>query len=479
MVNQLSTFHQRLNILNLCTDGLSFVQQQHALNQPLDLLITTPSRLVPLFPTLSPRFFSSLRYLVIDEADLVLSFGYEDDLLQLFPRLPQPCSTYQTLLISATSPLTSTGSSEKETLQSWTNVAHSCLFEPEWIQVMDTETRLHQYHLKVKTDQDKFLVMYVLKALNVVQGSLLVFMNQVERCMKLHLVLQQFGIVSGVLNATLPIASRMHTIHLFNTKKINLLITTDEDSSSSKHHEFSMARGIDFHGVSVVINVDPPLTQAHYLHRVGRTARAGASGMSIVFLSPNDLNAHNTTSLSTERRKEEEKEEKEEDPFVFRSKLQDLPVFPMPVSLLDRFRYRFQDTLRSVTKTQLLQAQRQVFVQALRTAKTLTHYFEMHPTDAKELASQAPNFNSRLRQHTKHLIFTPNYLVPSSSNTQNVEIKVTQVPFLKKNKPSKQKSPRFSSSTHPSPRNQAIRSRKQVDPLKWGVKKRKQIPKNI
>ena len=137
----------------------------------------------------------SIQYLVIDEADLVLSYGHESDLQQISAKLPK---TVQTYLMSAT--LTD----EIHTLKS------SMCRNPAVLKLEDAERdtdTLTQYYVECAED-DKFLLIYVILKLKLLKGKCIVFVNNIDRCYRVKLYLEQFGIRSCVLNAELPLNSR-------------------------------------------------------------------------------------------------------------------------------------------------------------------------------------------------------------------------------------------------------------------------------
>lgn len=153
---------------------------------------------------------------------------------------------------------------------------------------------------------DKYLLVYVMVKLGLLSGKILIFVNDIDRCYRLKLFLEQFSIKSCVLNAELPLKSRFHIIEEYNRGIYDIIIATDEatvDSSKTeagsgkkkqkveKDGEFGAARGVDFVDVGCVVNFDFPLTVEHYLHRVGRTARAGRMGMSLSFVMSKDERA--------------------------------------------------------------------------------------------------------------------------------------------------------------------------------------------
>mmetsp|Transcript_36223 Transcript_36223/g.84707 ORF Transcript_36223/g.84707 Transcript_36223/m.84707 type:complete len:627 (+) Transcript_36223:27-1907(+) len=270
---------------------------------------------------------SDVKWCIVDEADLVLSFGYADDLSELHHRaIPQHC---QSLLLSATlSP-------------SLLSLGRVVLSDPVTIEVEDSslshaskakEEKLVQYYLPVPL-KDKKLVLYVFLRLGLLQGKGLFFVNSTQAAYRLKLFWEQFHIRSAVLNAELPLASRCHILEEFNAGYIQYLIATDESidagggheernknveeagnesednegkedggtvqtkkiarkkkkRSSKSDGEYGVSRGLDFRHVSFVVNVDLPMDPTEYTHRIGRTARGGAGGVALSLVDKDSL----------------------------------------------------------------------------------------------------------------------------------------------------------------------------------------------
>jgi ATP-dependent RNA helicase DDX56/DBP9 len=171
------------------------------LSQSPEIIVSTPSRVLH-HVTSSKLSLQSVQSLVIDEADLVLSYGHEADLQQISTLLPK---TVQTYLMSAT--LTD----EIHTLKTamCRNPAILKLEEAE----RETDT-LIQYYVEC-TEDDKFLLIYVILKLKLLKGKCIVFVNDVDRCYRVKLFLGQFGIRSCVLNAELPLNSRFFRLSGF------------------------------------------------------------------------------------------------------------------------------------------------------------------------------------------------------------------------------------------------------------------------
>lgn len=144
--------------------------------------------------------------------------------------------------------------------------------------------------------------MHTIFQLGLLKGKGLFFVNTIDGGYRLKLFLEQFHIRSAVLNAELPLRSRLNIIEHFNVGNFDYLIATDDatdmksqsakddkkkDKSSKRRKrdgEYGVSRGLDFRGVSFVVNVDLPSTPESYTHRIGRTARGGANGVALTLL---------------------------------------------------------------------------------------------------------------------------------------------------------------------------------------------------
>jgi len=181
------------------------------------MLVTTPSSLLALTKQRhgSMRPLSeTLRIFVVDEADLMFSFGYEEDVKSLCAVMP---STYQAILVSATL------SEEVEQLKGL------MLHKPVVLKLEEPRVtgKLSQFYLVCHND-DKYLILYTLLKLELVQGKTLMFVGSIDAAYKMKIFLERFSINSAVLNAELPHASRQNIIQAFNQGVVSLLIATDK-----------------------------------------------------------------------------------------------------------------------------------------------------------------------------------------------------------------------------------------------------------
>jgi ATP-dependent RNA helicase DDX56/DBP9 len=174
---------------------------------------------------------------------------------------------------------------------------------------------LMQFYLNLPS-KDRCLVLYVFLKLGLLKGKGLFFVNTIDGGYRLKLFLEQFHIRSAVLNAELPLKSRLNIIEHFNVGNFDYLIATDDatdrraaggqskngeegedddgtkkknkKSSNKKRRrrddECGASRGLDFRGVSFVVNFDLPSGPESYTHRIGRTARGGANGVALTFI---------------------------------------------------------------------------------------------------------------------------------------------------------------------------------------------------
>lgn len=155
--------------------------------------------------------------IVFDEADLLLSFGYEEDIGKIASQLP---NIFQAMLMSATL------GEEVDKLKGMVmhNPVTLKLEEDE-----EEEGQLSQFSLKC-SEGDKFLISYVLLKLGILTGKVIFFVNDVDRCYHLKLFFEQFSIRAAVLNAELPQNSRANIIQSFNRGVFSYLICTDESA---------------------------------------------------------------------------------------------------------------------------------------------------------------------------------------------------------------------------------------------------------
>jgi len=198
-------------------EGGERVERLQLADRP-EIVVATPSRALAHLRS-ETLDLSSLDYLVIDEADLILSYGHSsDDIRALLSGANGLPKVYQSFLMSATL----TGEVEE--------LKGVVLKNPVVLKLEEDDselTNLSQFMVKC-SEEDKFLLLYVILKLKLIKGKCLIFVNDTDRGYRVKLFLEKFGIKSGVLNAELPFNSRYHAVQEFNRGVFDYLIATDE-----------------------------------------------------------------------------------------------------------------------------------------------------------------------------------------------------------------------------------------------------------
>lgn len=422
-------------------------RQEAMLRDQPNILVATPNGLLTHIRSGALNLKTSVETVVIDEADLILSFGYSDDISEIVKSLPR---IYQGFLMSATL------SSEVDTLKKI--VLHS----PVTLKLEQDDPnekeggKLKQFYIMLP-NSDKNLVIYVFLKLGLLKGKGLFFVNSTNAGYQLKLFLEQFHIRSSVLNAELPFRSRINMIEQFNIGNFDYLIATDasadvgqtkrttededrNDASeahnpkpkSKKDSEYGVSRGLDFRNVSFVVNVDFPVNSKSYAHRVGRTARGGAKGVAVSF-----VDAASDEQIAVLRSVQDEQ------PTVLvggasAGNLQARPeslgsygepqqVQPQPVPLdfdltqIEGFRYRVKDVERAVTKNAIREARANEIKMEILNSERLEGHFEENPADLQLLRHD--RLATSVTHVQEHLSHVPKYLLPRGMQVASVSKK--------------------------------------------------------
>jgi len=434
---------QQIRTENLTRKEDDKVQRARLVDVP-DIIVATPSRANTLVNA-SVLELDELLHLVIDEADLVLSYGHDEDLQSLSKAIPQGV---QTILMSATL------RTEVEDLKKLFCQDPAIL---ELDQKEDDNTKLNQYVVKC-AEEEKFLLIYAIFVLKLVKGKCIIFVADTDRCYRLKLFLEQFAIKSCVLNSELPVNSRIHVVEEYNRGVYDIIIASDENEvvgseegsgkrrkkakevdddddedaaadeedkpedaatgtktepakkkrkRSRQDAEYGVSRGIDFKNVACVVNFDLPTTSKSYTHRIGRTARAGKTGMALSFVIPQTLyRKHKPTTVPTTANDEEvlDRITKHQE-----KKGHAVQPYDFDMKRLDGFRYRMTDALRSVTKIAVREARAKELRQELLKSEKLKRHFEENPEELRHLRHDQESHAVRVQPHLKHV---PEYLVP-------------------------------------------------------------------
>lgn len=245
--------------------GMDYAKQQRRLHDTLvDILVATPGRLLD-FCRNRDVFLDQLEVLVIDEADRMLDMGFIPQVRQIVRQAPR-CEERQTLFFSATFT-----EEVRRLVEQWTNDPITIEIEPESV-ATDTVTQ----HVYLAATEEKYTLLY-----NLVQDeeveSVIVFANRRDQCRDLQDKLQRHGIKAGLLSGEIAQNKRVSTLEAFKTGKLKVLVATDV-----------AGRGIHISGISHVVNFTLPEEPEDYVHRIGRTGRAGKLGTSISFACEDD-----------------------------------------------------------------------------------------------------------------------------------------------------------------------------------------------
>jgi len=250
--------------------GMDVAAQALALAQRPHVVVGTPGRLVHHLQHTKGFSLRQLRFLVLDEADRLLSLDFEEEINTILKVVP---SARQTFLFSATM------TSQVAKLQ------RACLVDPVKVEVSarhQTADKLTQHYLFVP---EKLKDCYLVHLLNEFHGqSVIVFTIQVVTCQRVALLLRHLGFAAVPLHGQMPQTKRLGALNKFKAKERNVLVATDVAS-----------RGLDIPHVDLVINYDIPLHKKDYIHRVGRTARAGKGGRALNLVTQYDVEAYQKT----------------------------------------------------------------------------------------------------------------------------------------------------------------------------------------
>jgi ATP-dependent RNA helicase RhlB len=248
--------HAGLRLLEV-VGGIDYKEQAEALKQGTDIVIGTPGRLIDYY---KQGIFKTgeVRFLVIDEADRLLDLGFEKDMRYILRKLPH-YEKRQSMLFSAT-----LSHRVLELTYEFMNLPEFIAVTPDQVAVEGVEQSL--YH--VEKERKLSLLLGLLKREE--WSRILIFVNMKMGVERLTRRLQANGLPAEGITGDLPQRKRFQLMERFKSGKIKILVATDVAS-----------RGIHVEDISHVVNYDLPQDTESYVHRIGRTARAGKSGKAI------------------------------------------------------------------------------------------------------------------------------------------------------------------------------------------------------
>mmetsp|Transcript_1086 Transcript_1086/g.1706 ORF Transcript_1086/g.1706 Transcript_1086/m.1706 type:complete len:549 (+) Transcript_1086:976-2622(+) len=257
---------------SLCiTGGVDNTQQAIALARMPHIVVATPGRLVDHLENTKGFSLAKLKYLVLDEADRMLSMDFEEEIDKILDVIPDYDGGRRTMLFSATM------TSKVQKLQ------RASLHDPVKVEVQrhkfQTPKKLIQNYLFIPA---KYKDCYFTYLINELSGqSVLVFVATCNNAQRLALMLRNLGFSAVCLHGQMSQPKRLGALHKFKSGGRDILICTDVAS-----------RGLDIPSVDCVINFDLPGHGKDYIHRVGRTARAGRSGKAIAMVTQYDVEVY-------------------------------------------------------------------------------------------------------------------------------------------------------------------------------------------
>ncbi|XP_041363605.1 probable ATP-dependent RNA helicase DDX47 [Gigantopelta aegis] len=244
--------------------GIDMMTQSLTLAKKPHIVIATPGRLVDHLENTKGFSLRSLKYLVMDEADRILNMDFEQEVDKILKVIPRERRTY---LYSATM------------TKKVAKLQRASLTNPVKVEVStkyQTVEKLHQSYIFIPV---KFKDVYLVYILNELAGnSFIVFCSTCANTQRVALMLRNLGFTAIPLHGQMSQAKRLGSLNKFKSKARSILIATDVAS-----------RGLDIPHVDVIINLDIPTHSKDYIHRVGRTARAGRAGKAITFVTQYDV----------------------------------------------------------------------------------------------------------------------------------------------------------------------------------------------
>lgn len=243
-------------------DGIRYEQEKRAMQSGADVVIATPGRLISHL-SLGNIDLSRVSFFILDEADRMLDMGFCDDILLIAKALPE---NHQTIMFSATMP------------GDILSLAHTILRNP-------VEVKLAVSKPADNIRQSAFICYEPQKLLVVKRmfeqeppHRVIIFVGSKKKTKELAISIIRAGYNARAMHSDLSQAERDDVMYQFRSGKIDIMVATD-----------IVARGIDIDDIALVINFDVPRDEEDYVHRIGRTARAGRGGKAVTLVNDKDM----------------------------------------------------------------------------------------------------------------------------------------------------------------------------------------------
>jgi ATP-dependent RNA helicase RhlE len=263
VANNIKAYSKHTQLRVACVfGGIDMKPQTALLKTGVEVVIATPGRLLDHIEAKN-CVLNQVEYVVLDEADRMLDIGFLPDLQRILSYLPK---TRQTLLFSATF------SPEIKRL------AQSYLQEPELVEVARpnaTATNVEQRFISTTDDDKRQVVRQILRERSITQA--IIFVNSKLGAARLARSFERDGLRTAALHGDKSQDERLKSLEAFKRGEVDLLVATDV-----------AARGLDIADLPAVFNFDVPFGAEDYVHRIGRTGRAGASGMAVTLVTRSD-----------------------------------------------------------------------------------------------------------------------------------------------------------------------------------------------
>jgi ATP-dependent RNA helicase RhlE len=263
VAQQVKLFAKNTNLRSAVVfGGIDMKPQTLELKKGVEVLVATPGRLLDHIEAKN-AVLNQVEYVVLDEADRMLDIGFLPDLQRILSFLPKQRTT---LLFSATF------SPEIKRL------ANSYLNDPVTIEVArpnETASTVEQHFYSVPDEEKRHALKQIVRQRSLSQAF--VFVNSKLGCARLARSLEREGLKTTALHGDKSQDERLKALAAFKAGEVDLLVATDV-----------AARGLDIKDVPAVFNFDVPFNAEDYVHRIGRTGRAGASGLAVTFVAPSD-----------------------------------------------------------------------------------------------------------------------------------------------------------------------------------------------
>ena len=245
-------------------DGVRYEQEKRAMQSGADVVIATPGRLISHL-SLGNIDLSRVSFFILDEADRMLDMGFCDDILLIAKALPKE---HQTIMFSATMP------------GDILSLAHSILHNPVEVKlaVSKPADNIRQSAYLCYEPQKLLIVKRMFE--QEAPHRVIIFADSKKKTKELAISVIRAGYNARAMHSDLTQPERDEVMYLFRSGKIDILVATD-----------IVARGIDIDDIALVINFDVPHDEEDYVHRIGRTARAGRGGRAVTFVNEKDMHS--------------------------------------------------------------------------------------------------------------------------------------------------------------------------------------------